>query len=140
MHILKKCGVVFTGIAKTKRHVKKLYTNGICVERRLVSGQRGEIGGHAGGCGGGRVRVRRAVHRQRHAGGQPLVVEELVLARADRLAGYRVLEDGAAGVAAARRGRGGRAGSRRAARAARAAAHPGRRRWRTVGGCRYGAL
>lgn len=113
-----------------KVQTKKVSTYRVGVEGRLVGGERGEVGRHAGR--GGCVGVRRAVHGQRHARRQPLVVEQLVLARAHRLPRDGVLEYRAAGVAAAR-GRGGRAGPRRAA-------HPRLRRRRTVGGCRYGAL
>lgn len=91
-------------------------THSVRVEGRLVGGQRGEVGGHAG-CRG-RVRVRRAVHGQRHAGRQPLVVKKLVLTRANGLARDGVLEYRSPGVAAAAGG-GGRARTRRAARAAR---------------------
>lgn len=69
-----------------------------------------------------------------------MVVEKLVLTRADSLSGDRVMEYRAASVAAAR-GRGSwRARSRRAACAACARAHSRLRRRRTVGGCRDGAL
>lgn len=112
-------------------------THSVRVEGRLVGGQCGEVGGHAS-CRG-RVRVRRAVHGQRHAGRQPLVVKKLVLTRANGLPRDGVLEYRSPGVAAAGGG-GGRARTRRAARAARPCAHPRLRRRRTVGGCRYGAL
>lgn len=118
----------------------KQYTNSICIKGWLIGSERGEVGSHARcGCSGS-VGVWRAVHGQRHARREPLVVEELVLARAHCLTSDRVLEYWSAGVAAARRCGSRRAGSRRAARAARSPAHSRLRRRRTVGGCRYGAL
>lgn len=115
------------------------HTNSIGIKRRLISSKGREVCGHTSGGGRSSVRVGCAVHGQGHPGREPLIVEELVLARADSLASDRVLEYGAAGVAAARGGGRG-AGPRRCAGAACAPAHSRLRRRRTVGGCRYGAL